>query len=202
MEVSMRRVNLAAAAAVITLGLLGGCAMPVSERSVTAYEGARLIVGDGRVIENATVVVEGTKIAQVGASRRCSRARRRQARRPRRQERDADDRRHPRPSQRNPRGAHTRLEAARLLRRERGVEHGQLGRIRPAQYARRDDCRRCALSHRGAGRARIGPSRGAPTCPTGLRLRRKAARRSRRLQRTRRTSSRSGSTTGTASTRS
>ena len=64
----MRRVNLAAAAAVITLGLLGGCAMPVSERSVTAYEGARLIVGDGRVIENATVVVEGTKIAQVGAA--------------------------------------------------------------------------------------------------------------------------------------
>ena len=64
----MRRVNLAAAAAVITLGLLGGCAMPVSERSVTAYEGARLIVGDGRVIENATLVVDGTKIAQVGAA--------------------------------------------------------------------------------------------------------------------------------------
>jgi len=32
----------------------------------TAYEGARLIVGDGRVIENATVVVEGARIAQVG----------------------------------------------------------------------------------------------------------------------------------------
>ena len=64
----MHRANLAAVAAVITLGFLGGCAMPVSERSVTAYEGARLIVGDGRVIENATLVVEDTKIAQVGAA--------------------------------------------------------------------------------------------------------------------------------------
>jgi imidazolonepropionase-like amidohydrolase len=64
----MHRVNLAAVAAVITLGFLGGCAMPVSERSVTAYEGARLIVGDGRVIENATLVVDGTKIAQAGAA--------------------------------------------------------------------------------------------------------------------------------------
>jgi imidazolonepropionase-like amidohydrolase len=64
----MHRANLAAAAAVITLGFLGGCALPVSERPVTAYEGARLIVGDGRLIENATLVVEGTKIAQVGGA--------------------------------------------------------------------------------------------------------------------------------------
>ena len=64
----MHRVNLAAVAAVITLGFFVGCAMPVSERSVTAYEGARLIVGDGRVIENATLVVEGTKVAQVGGA--------------------------------------------------------------------------------------------------------------------------------------
>src|ERR687898_354757 len=68
MEVPMHRVNLAAVAAVITVGLLGGCSMPVSERSVTAYEGARLIVGDGRVIENAMLVVDGTKIAQAGAA--------------------------------------------------------------------------------------------------------------------------------------
>ena len=64
----MHRVNLAAVAAVITVGLLGGCSMPVSERSVTAYEGARLIVGDGRVIENAMLLVEGTKIAQAGGA--------------------------------------------------------------------------------------------------------------------------------------
>src|SRR5918996_765330 len=68
MEVPMHRVNLVAVAAVMTLGFLGGCAMPVSERSVTAYEGARLIVGDGRVIENATLVVDGMKIAQAGAT--------------------------------------------------------------------------------------------------------------------------------------
>jgi imidazolonepropionase-like amidohydrolase len=64
----MRKVNVAAVAAVITLGFFAGCAMPTSERSVTAYEGARLIVGDGRVIENATLVVDGTKIVQAGAA--------------------------------------------------------------------------------------------------------------------------------------
>jgi imidazolonepropionase-like amidohydrolase len=68
LEVLMRRVNLAAVVAVITLGFLGGCAMPVSERSVTAYEGARLIVGDGRMIEKATLVVDGAKIARAGAA--------------------------------------------------------------------------------------------------------------------------------------
>jgi imidazolonepropionase-like amidohydrolase len=64
----MRRVNVAAVAAVITLSFLAGCSMPTSERSVTAYESARLIVGDGRVIENATLVVDGLKIAQAGAA--------------------------------------------------------------------------------------------------------------------------------------
>jgi imidazolonepropionase-like amidohydrolase len=37
-------------------------------QTVTAYEGARLIVGDGRVIENATLVVDGAKLAQVGTA--------------------------------------------------------------------------------------------------------------------------------------
>jgi imidazolonepropionase-like amidohydrolase len=37
--------------------------------AVTAFEGARLIVGDGRpAIENATVVVEGSRIVQAGAA--------------------------------------------------------------------------------------------------------------------------------------
>jgi hypothetical protein len=35
---------------------------------VTVYEGAVSIVGDGRRIENATVVVDGTRITQAGAS--------------------------------------------------------------------------------------------------------------------------------------
>ena len=35
---------------------------------VTVFEGGRVIVGDGRVIENASVVVDGGRITQVGAS--------------------------------------------------------------------------------------------------------------------------------------
>jgi imidazolonepropionase-like amidohydrolase len=62
----MHRVNVVAVAAVVTLGFLAGFAIPVSAQSATAFEGARLIVGDGRVIENAILVVEGASIAQVG----------------------------------------------------------------------------------------------------------------------------------------
>ena len=64
----MHRLNVIAVAAIVTLGFLAGCAVPTSERSVTAYEGVRLIVGDGRVIENATLVVDGAKVAQAGAA--------------------------------------------------------------------------------------------------------------------------------------
>jgi len=56
------------AVVVATIALLAGCAIPASAQSVTAYEGARLIVGDGRVIENATLVVDSAKIAQVGGA--------------------------------------------------------------------------------------------------------------------------------------
>jgi hypothetical protein len=62
----MHRVNGVAVVAVVTLGFLAGFAMPAFAQSVTAFEGARLIVGDGRVIENATLLVEGVRIAQVG----------------------------------------------------------------------------------------------------------------------------------------
>src|SRR5262245_27030813 len=64
----MHRVNVAAVAVVVALGLLVAFAFTAFAQSVTAYEGARLIVGDGRVIENATLVVEGARIAQVGPS--------------------------------------------------------------------------------------------------------------------------------------
>jgi imidazolonepropionase-like amidohydrolase len=67
-ELPMHRLNVIAVAAIVTLGFLAGCAVPTSERSVTAYEGVRLIVGDGRVIENATLVVDGAKVAQAGAA--------------------------------------------------------------------------------------------------------------------------------------
>ena len=56
------------AAATVALGLLAGCATTPSGPPATAYEGARLIVGDGRVIENGTLLVEGSRIAQAGAA--------------------------------------------------------------------------------------------------------------------------------------
>jgi imidazolonepropionase-like amidohydrolase len=57
-----------AAAAVVTAGVLATLASPARAQPVTAYEGARIIVGDGRVIENATLVVDGAKLAQVGGA--------------------------------------------------------------------------------------------------------------------------------------
>src|SRR5712691_9248680 len=62
----MRRTNLIAFAATFALTVLAGFAGPVRAQ-VTAFEGARLIVGDGRApIENATIVVDGAKIIQAG----------------------------------------------------------------------------------------------------------------------------------------
>jgi len=63
----MFRVHVAAIA-IVALGVLASCATTPSGPPATAYEGARLIVGDGRVIENGTLVVEGAKIAQAGAA--------------------------------------------------------------------------------------------------------------------------------------
>ena len=51
----------------LMLTLLVGCATAPDQPS-TAYEGARVIVGDGRVIDNATLVVQGDKLVQVGPS--------------------------------------------------------------------------------------------------------------------------------------
>ena len=64
----MRRVNAVAIATILAVGILGGFVRPASAQSVTAFEGVRLIVGDGRVIENATVVVDGARIAQAGGA--------------------------------------------------------------------------------------------------------------------------------------
>jgi imidazolonepropionase-like amidohydrolase len=54
-------------AALAVLGMLA-TALTASAQSLTAYEGARLIIGDGRVIENATLLVDGARIAQAGPS--------------------------------------------------------------------------------------------------------------------------------------
>src|SRR5258708_39854485 len=62
----MRRMNTFAVAATIALGVLAGFSGPVHAQ-VTVFEGARLIVGDGRApIENATILVDGAKIVQAG----------------------------------------------------------------------------------------------------------------------------------------
>jgi imidazolonepropionase-like amidohydrolase len=58
--------RLAKVTAVAVAAVLAGCASAPSG-PVTAYEGARLIVGDGRVMENATLVVAGDKIVRAGA---------------------------------------------------------------------------------------------------------------------------------------
>jgi imidazolonepropionase-like amidohydrolase len=62
----MHRVNVVAVAATVALVVwLAGPAR--AQTGVTAFEGARLIVGDGGApIDNATVVVEGAKIIQAG----------------------------------------------------------------------------------------------------------------------------------------
>jgi imidazolonepropionase-like amidohydrolase len=62
----MHRINVVAVAAVVVLSFFAGFASPASAQSVTAYDGAQLIVGDGSVIENATLIVEGAKITQAG----------------------------------------------------------------------------------------------------------------------------------------
>ena len=59
----MRQITLIALATL----LLAGCASTPSG-PVTAYEGARLIIGDGRVVENATLLVAGDKVAAAGAA--------------------------------------------------------------------------------------------------------------------------------------
>jgi len=61
----MRRVNVVPVAATVALAVLAGFAVPAHAQT-TAFEGARLIVGDGRVIENATLVVDGARIVQAG----------------------------------------------------------------------------------------------------------------------------------------
>jgi imidazolonepropionase-like amidohydrolase len=60
----MHRTNIVALAATVALSAL--VAVPASAQ-VTAYEGARIIVGDERApIENATLLVDGARIVQAG----------------------------------------------------------------------------------------------------------------------------------------
>src|SRR5436190_20756690 len=66
----MRRVNVGSFATTVALGIAAGFAVPAGAQAqgVTAFEGARIIVGDGRVIENGTLIVSGSKITQIGGT--------------------------------------------------------------------------------------------------------------------------------------
>ena len=59
----MRRASAAAFAAIVAVS---GFALP-AEAQVVAFEGARLILGDGRTVENGTLVIDGSRIVQAGA---------------------------------------------------------------------------------------------------------------------------------------
>jgi imidazolonepropionase-like amidohydrolase len=60
--------GVSAIALIAALAAFGGLSDAArAQAPVTAYEGARLIIGDGRTVENATLVVEGSKIAAAGA---------------------------------------------------------------------------------------------------------------------------------------
>ena len=61
----MLRLNAAAIAAAIAIAVLAGFSQP-SAAQVTAYEGVRLIVGNGSVVENVTLIVDGARIVQAG----------------------------------------------------------------------------------------------------------------------------------------
>jgi imidazolonepropionase-like amidohydrolase len=72
-EAPMRRLNAVAVATTAALAVLAGFVVPARAQApapgVTVFEGARLIVGDGRApIENATLVVDGTRIVQAGSA--------------------------------------------------------------------------------------------------------------------------------------
>jgi imidazolonepropionase-like amidohydrolase len=69
----MHRVKVFALTTTIVVGVVAAIGLPARAQApaggVTAFEGARLIVGDGSApIENATLIVDGARIAQAGAS--------------------------------------------------------------------------------------------------------------------------------------
>ena len=66
----MRRATIFTLTAASMVAVLAGLSVPASgQAQVTAFEGARIIVGDGSpVIEKGIIVVSGTTIQAVGAN--------------------------------------------------------------------------------------------------------------------------------------
>ena len=64
------RANPIAVAAALAFAVVIGFAVPGHGQApaVAAFEGARLIVGDGRTIDNGTMIMEGARIMQVGGA--------------------------------------------------------------------------------------------------------------------------------------
>src|SRR5262245_5739625 len=62
----MRRMKWMSSCAVIIASVLAGGIVDARAQSVTVYEGARLITGDGNVIENSAFVVEGDRFVAAG----------------------------------------------------------------------------------------------------------------------------------------
>ena len=114
------RVQPIAIATALGVATVAGLTIPGHGQApdVTAFEGARIIVGDGRTIENGTIVMEGAKTYASRNKQRCSGARWRHAREPRGQNRDAGDGRHSCPSQSHARRPRDRFGTAGVLRRE------------------------------------------------------------------------------------
>ena len=55
---------------ILIASILSGIAVAtaIAQTKVTVFEGARVIVGDGRTLDNATIVVQGDRITQAGAA--------------------------------------------------------------------------------------------------------------------------------------
>ena len=105
---------------------------------VTVFEGARVIVGDGRAADRERVVRRERRALRAGRQgRRRARARGCDTREPGRQDGDAGDHRHPHPSEPDARDARRRPAAAGVLRRRGGAEprSGHDGRVIPGSRA-------------------------------------------------------------------
>ena len=143
--------HVAAVAATVALGFLAGSAPPAGAQSgVTAFEGARLIVGDGGApIENAVLVVDGARIVAAGRAADVSvpaGAARVSLSGKTVMPMLIDTHVHLSPT----REAIVRdLQAARLFRRKRCAQPRN-GQLRRTRYPRADDAWRRALLQRGA----------------------------------------------------